>query len=225
MKRINGVWMVLLIASIFLSGCASMNKTQKGAVIGASGGGVIGGVIGKATGNTAAGAVIGATIGGAAGAVIGKKMDKQAKEIEASVPDAKVERVEEGIIVEFDNSILFQVGKSNLSAPAKENLDKLVTILNTYPDTNIEIQGHTDNSGSESFNQKLSEKRAMEVSTYLAEKQIVNNRIATKGFGELSPKYDNTTKDGQAQNRRVEFIITANEKMKTDAEKEAAQPK
>lgn len=214
---------VFLSILIILTGCSSMNKTQKGAVIGAAGGGAVGAVIGKATGNTAAGAVIGATVGGAAGAIIGKKMDKQAKEIEEKVPDAKVERVEEGIIVEFDNSILFNINKADLSPKAIENLDKLVIILNTYPDTNIEIQGHTDSSGSENYNQKLSEKRAGSVSDYLVQKSIATGRITTKGFGETMPKYDNATKEGKAQNRRVEFVITANEKMKTEAQKEATQ--
>ncbi|MGV8092215.1 MAG: OmpA family protein [Mangrovibacterium sp.] len=200
-----------------------MNKTQKGAVIGAAGGGAVGAVIGKATGNTALGAVLGAAVGGTAGTIIGRKMDKQAQEIENSVPDAKVERVGEGISVEFDSSILFALNSFSLTSDATGNLNKLVTILNSYPDTNIEIQGHTDSSGSEQYNQTLSEKRAGAVSSYLLQKNINANRIATKGYGELSPKYDNSTEVGRAQNRRVEFVITANEKMISDAQKEAGQ--
>jgi outer membrane protein OmpA-like peptidoglycan-associated protein len=213
----------LLSVALLLSSCASMNKTQKGAVIGAAGGGAVGAVIGKATGNTALGAVLGAAVGGTAGTIIGRKMDKQAQEIENSVPDAKVERVGEGISVEFDSSILFALNSFSLTSDATGNLNKLVTILNSYPDTNIEIQGHTDSSGSEQYNQTLSEKRAGAVSSYLLQKSINASRINTKGYGELSPKYDNSTEVGRAQNRRVEFVITANEKMISDAQKEAGQ--
>jgi outer membrane protein OmpA-like peptidoglycan-associated protein len=131
--------------------------------------------------------------------------------------------VGEGIVVEFSSNILFGFDQSDLSAEATENLNKLVTVLNTYPDTNIELQGHTDSKGSESYNQNLSEKRAGTVSQYLASQGINTSRLTTVGFGETIPKYDNETEDGRAQNRRVEFLITANEKMKAEAEKAAAE--
>jgi outer membrane protein OmpA-like peptidoglycan-associated protein len=150
-------------------------------------------------------------------------MDKQAEEIKKTVPDAKVERVGEGIVVEFSSNVLFNLNKSDLSADAKINLDKLVTVLNTYPDTNIEIQGHTDSSGSDAYNQTLSEKRSGAVSTYLVSKSILSQRVSTKGFGETAPKNDNATEEGRAQNRRVEFLISANEKMKAAAANEAAK--
>lgn len=223
MKRVNVSLILILSAVILFSGCASMSKTGKGAIIGTTAGGVAGAVIGKITGNTAVGAGIGAVVGGATGAVIGRKMDKQAEEIKNKVPDAKVERVGEGIVVEFNSNILFAVNKADLSAEAKTNLDKLVIILNSYPDTNIELQGHTDNTGTDTFNQTLSEKRAVSVSNYLAGKSIVASRMTPKGYGETAPKYDNTTSEGRAQNRRVEFVITANEKMKQEAAKEAAK--
>ncbi len=223
MKKVNVSLIVILSVAILFSGCASMSKTGKGAIIGSAAGGVAGAVIGKVAGNTAVGAGIGAVVGGATGAVIGHKMDKQAEEIKNKVPDAKVERVGEGIVVEFNSNVLFAVNKADLSTGAKTNLDKLVTILNTYPDTNIELQGHTDNTGTDLFNQTLSEKRAESVSTYLAGRSIVAGRMNAKGFGETVPKYDNTTSDGRAQNRRVEFLITANEKMKQEAAKEAAK--
>lgn len=215
-----------LIAGVFalaiaMSSCKSWNKTQKGAAIGAGGGAAVGAVIGKASGNTALGAIIGATVGGVTGAVIGKKMDKQAEEIKNEVPGAKVERVEEGIVVEFNNQILFGFDKSDLGESAKGNLNELVTILNKYPDTNIEIQGHTDDTGTDSYNQGLSERRAGSVATYLRSRNISSSRITTKGFGESAPKYDNSTENGRSQNRRVDFLITANEKMKADAKREA----
>jgi outer membrane protein OmpA-like peptidoglycan-associated protein len=120
------------------------------------GGGAMGAVIGRASGNTALGAIIGASVGGTAGALIGRKMDKQAAELEKTVPDAKVQRVGEGIIVEFSSDVLFGFDQSELSNASRTSLDKLVKVLNVYPDTNIEVQGHTDSKGSKSYNQNLS---------------------------------------------------------------------
>ncbi|KAF0235737.1 MAG: OmpA/MotB domain-containing [Prolixibacteraceae bacterium] len=222
MKNLRMSLLVVLSAAFIFTGCASWNKTQKGAVIGTASGGAAGAVIGRASGNTALGAIIGAAVGGASGAVIGRQMDKQAEEIEKAVPDAKVERVGEGIVVEFSSSVLFGFDKSGLSNDAKINLDKLVTVLNSYADTNIEIQGHTDSKGSEAYNQDLSVQRARTVSYYLTDKGISSGRLTVKGFGESLPKYENDTENGRAQNRRVEFLITANEKMKAEAEKNAS---
>jgi outer membrane protein OmpA-like peptidoglycan-associated protein len=221
MKRVKLSLIVGLSASLLFTSCASLNKTQKGAAVGTVAGGAMGAVVGKATGNTALGAIIGAAVGGTTGAIIGHKMDKQAKEIENTVPDAKVERVGEGIVVEFSSNILFGFDKSNLSYEAKTNLNKLVTVLNSYPDTDIELQGHTDNKGSESYNRELSVQRANAVSSYLTREGIRGSRIAIRGFGEDVPKYDNDTENGRSQNRRVEFLITANDKMKEEAAKEA----
>ncbi|GET34502.1 cell envelope biogenesis protein OmpA [Prolixibacter bellariivorans] len=211
---------VLLSAAFIFSGCATWNKTQKGAVIGTAAGGTAGAVIGRASGNTALGAIIGAAVGGASGAIIGRQMDKQAEEIKKTVPDAKVERVGEGIVVEFNSNVLFAFDKSNLSNDAKTNLDKLVLVLNNYSETNIEVQGHTDSRGSEAYNQTLSEQRAGAVSGYLTAQGIAYDRITRKGFGETMPKYSNADADGRMQNRRVEFLITANEKMKAEAAKQ-----
>ena len=221
MKNLRMTLLIILSAAFIFSGCASWNKTQKGAVIGTAAGGAAGAVIGRASGNTALGAIIGAAVGGASGAVIGRQMDKQAAEIEKTVPDAKVERVGEGIVVEFSSSVLFGFDKSNLSGDAKMNLDKLVVVLNSYSETNIEIQGHTDSKGSEAYNQDLSVQRARKVSYYLTDKGITASRLTVKGFGESLPKYENESADGRTQNRRVEFLITANEKMKAEAAKDA----
>lgn len=206
-----------------LGSCASWNKTQKGGAVGTAAGGAAGAVIGRTSGNTALGAIIGAAVGGTAGAIIGNQMDKQAEEIEKTVPDATVERVGEGIVVEFSSNILFGFDESDLSGEAKTNLDKLVRVLNTYDETDIELQGHTDSRGSEDYNLALSERRATEVSEYLEEKGISDSRLTIKGFGEEFPKYSNETSEGRSQNRRVEFLITANEKMKAEAEREANQ--
>ncbi|MBN2698736.1 MAG: OmpA family protein [Bacteroidales bacterium] len=221
MKQVikNFVW--VLAVALIMSGCSSMNKTQKGAVIGTAAGAAMGAVIGEAAGNPALGTIVGATVGGATGAIIGNQMDKQAAEIEESIPDAKVVRVGEGIVVEFSNNILFGFDRSDLSEEAIVNLDKLIVVLDHYPDTNIEIQGHTDNTGTEKYNQGLSERRAAAVSDYLANSGVSADRLTTVGFGETAPKYDNDTEEGRTQNRRVDFLITANEKMIEEAAKEA----
>jgi outer membrane protein OmpA-like peptidoglycan-associated protein len=222
MKNLRLSLAVILCSALIFTGCSSMNKTQKGAAVGTAAGGAMGAVIGRASGNTALGAIIGAAVGGTAGAVIGNKMDKQAEEIKNTVPGATVERIGEGIVVEFSSNILFGFDKSALSYEAKTNLDKLVKVLNGYADTDIELQGHTDSKGSVSYNQNLSVQRASAVSNYLSSKGIYTHRITIKGYGESAPKYTNETSDGRSQNRRVEFLITANEKMRADAEKEAS---
>jgi outer membrane protein OmpA-like peptidoglycan-associated protein len=219
MRKIKMSLATILSVILISTGCASWNKTQKGAVVGTAAGGGMGAVIGRASGNTALGTIIGAAVGGAAGAVIGNQMDKQAEEIQKKVPDAKVERVGEGIVVEFNSNVLFGFDKSALSYDAKASLDKLVTVLNEYKDTDIELQGHTDSRGSLAYNQGLSEERAGAVSRYLADSGVTASRMTIKGFGETLPKYDNATETGRSENRRVEFLITANAKMRADAEK------
>lgn len=221
MRQIRKLVVGSIAIAILTTSCKNMNKTQKGAAIGTAGGAAVGAVIGKASGNTALGAIIGATVGGVTGAVIGRKMDKQAEEIKNEVPGAKVERVGEGIVVEFSSAVLFGFDQAALTSKSESTLDDLIKILNKYPDTNLEIQGHTDNTGTDSYNQGLSERRAVAVATYLKGHSISAGRVKTVGFGKSSPKYSNDTESGRAQNRRVEFLITANEKMKNDAKKEA----
>jgi len=221
MKTLRVSLIMIVSSVIILSGCASWNKTQKGAVVGTAAGGTMGAVIGRASGNTALGAIIGATVGGATGAIIGNQMDKQAEEIKKTVPDAKVERVGEGIVVEFNSNVLFGFDESTLSADAKTSLDKLVKVLDSYPDTDIEIQGHTDSKGSVAYNQALSERRATSVSGYLTGQGTAVSRLTIKGYGESIPKYENNTIEGRTENRRVEFLIAANEKMKAEAAKTA----
>lgn len=223
MKTLRVSLIMIVSMVMIISGCASWNKTQKGAVVGTAAGGTMGAVIGRASGNTALGAIIGATVGGATGAIIGNQMDKQAEEIKNTVPDAKVERVGEGIVVEFNSNVLFGFDESTLSADARTNLDKLVKVLDAYPDTDIEIQGHTDSKGSVAYNQALSERRATAVSGYLAGQGTSDSRLTIKGYGETVPKYENSTAEGRTENRRVEFLITANEKMKAEAAKTAGK--
>ena len=223
MKTFQHFTFILLAFVILATGCKSMNKTQKGAVIGAGGGAVVGGVIGKAMGNTAAGAIIGAAVGGTAGAVIGRKMDKQAEEMKQVMGDAEVKRVGEGIVIEFKDKVLFGYDQSDLSAQAQGSLNKLANVLKKYPDTNIEILGHTDDRGTDDYNQGLSQRRANSAAAYLRTNGITSSRISTKGLGESDPKATNETDEGRTENRRVEFVITANQKMIDDAKKEAGQ--
>lgn len=218
----TGIFCLAITGVLLNAGCSSMNKTQKGAVIGAAGGGVAGGLIGKAAGNTGLGVILGATVGGVAGGLIGHKMDKQAEEIKQADANVKVVRVGEGIALEFSDKVLFGYDSYTLNSSSTTNLDKIVTILKKYPDTDIQVQGHTDNSGSKEYNKTLSERRANAVSDYLVQQNIPSNRLSTIGYGETMPKYSNESADGKSQNRRVEFLITANEKMKEEAKNDAA---
>lgn len=211
--------LILIISgAILLYGC-SASDTVKGGAIGAAAGGVLGAVIGKQAGNTALGAIIGAAVGGTAGALIGHYMDKQAEEIQKDIQGAKVERVGEGIKITFDSGILFAVNSSDLTEQAKGNIQKLSTILNKYPDTNILIEGHTDSTGTAEYNQKLSEHRATSVSYYSMSQGVLGTRFTTVGYGEMQPVASNGTADGRRQNRRVEIAIFANDKLKDAAEK------
>jgi outer membrane protein OmpA-like peptidoglycan-associated protein len=223
MKTLRQFALALSILGVLASGCKTMNRTQKGAVIGAAGGGAIGAVVGKALGNTAMGAIVGATVGGVTGGVIGRKMDKQAEEMKKVLGDAEVKRVGEGIVVEFKEKVLFGYDRSDLNDQARANLTKLANVLQKYPDTNIEILGHTDDKGSDTYNQGLSERRANSAASYLRNQNIASSRITTRGMGESDPKVPNDSEANRAENRRVEFVITANQKMVEDAKREANQ--
>ncbi len=225
MKKITILVLVFVftLGSIFTS-CESIkntNNAQRGAGIGAVGGAVIGGILGNNLGkggNGAMGAVLGGVVGGVAGGVIGHKMDKQAREIDNALPGAEVERVGEGIkLVLNENAVRFDTNKSTLTAAAKANLDKLVKVFNEYPDTNIVIYGYTDSTGSAEYNLKLSGERAASVKNYLANKGLAASRFSVTGLGIADPIASNDTPDGRSKNRRVEFAITANDKMIQDA--------
>ncbi|MFZ0491308.1 MAG: OmpA family protein [Salegentibacter sp.] len=219
---INRMFTMLIAASLLFSCDAvkNANNKQKGAVIGSASGAAIGGVVGNNTGgNTALGAIIGGVVGGAAGAYIGDRMDKQAKQIEQEVPGAEVERVGEGINVTFDESsgVYFATDKANINAKSEETLNRLSGILKEYPNSNILVEGHTDNTGSESYNLTLSKNRAQAVTNYLLGQGLDRGRFDTKWYGEAQPKYDNSTAEGRAKNRRVEIAIVANDQLKEEA--------
>ena len=194
-----------------LSACSSMNRTGRGAVIGAAGGAAVGAVIGRQVGSTARGAIIGAAVGGAAGAVIGRRMDQQAEELAATIPGATVQRVGEGIVVTFDSGLLFPFNSTDLLPAGQDNLRNLATSLQENPETEVLIVGHTDAVGSDQYNQNLSEQRASAAASILAANGIPRERIRTSGRGELEPIADNESEAGRQANRRVEVAIFASE--------------
>ncbi|MDO5105012.1 OmpA family protein, partial [Capnocytophaga sp.] len=218
MKKI----IVMLLISVALVGCQAYNnsnKSQRGAVIGAAGGALLGAILGNNLGdggNSELGAVLGAAVGGAAGAIIGNEMDKQAKKIEEEIPGAEVKRVDEGIIVTFDENsgVYFDTNKADVNAASQETLNKLAKILAEYPETNVVIVGHTDSSGSNAYNMKLSERRAKSVTQFFIGQGLASGRFNTQWFGEEKPEYDNATPEGRAKNRRVNVVIVPNETMK-----------
>lgn len=215
---------LFLSSALLLTSCEAVqnsNHQQRGTAVGVASGALLGGILGNNVGkgkNAALGAVLGGVIGGVAGNVIGNKMDKQAKEIKETLPGAEVERVGDGIKITLNESIVtFAFDSSDLTSTAKTNLDKLSQVLINNPDTNINIYGHTDSKGADDYNMKLSERRANSVKSYLVSKGIASNRLFALGEGENMPVATNDTEEGRAKNRRVEFAITANEKMINEA--------
>ncbi|MGQ9801106.1 MAG: OmpA family protein [Candidatus Saccharicenans sp.] len=202
---------------------ASWIKTAKGAAIGAAGGAVVGGVVGKIAGNTLLGAIAGAAVVGAAGDYIGRQIDKQAGEMRRDLQGARVERIGEGLKITFDSGLLFDVGKYDLRQESRENLTKLATILNKYPDTNIIIEGHTDSTGTRDYNLVLSERRVRAVAAYLAQQNVQSSRFTITGYGSDQPIASNETPEGRQQNRRVDLGIIANEKLKKIAQEQAGK--
>jgi outer membrane protein OmpA-like peptidoglycan-associated protein len=208
----------LLVIALSLPACASMSNTQKGAVIGAAGGGAVGAVIGKKVGSTAKGAIIGAAVGGTAGAIIGSRMDKQAEELAMEIPGARVERVGEGIVVTFDSGLLFAYDSDAIQGAARDNLTNLAESLKKYGDTEVLIVGHTDATGSDAYNQSLSQRRALSAANYIVAQGVQNTRLRTTGRGELEPIEPNDSDAGRAQNRRVEIVIVAGEALKNSVD-------
>jgi len=218
MKKI--LCIVLSAALLFGVSSCNMNNTGKGALIGGGGGAALGAAVGAIFGKgkgAAIGAAVGAAVGAGAGALIGKKMDKQAEEL-AKINGAQVDTVTDAnnltaIKVTFDNGILFATGKSALSASAKNSLTQFATSLKNNPQTNVQICGHTDNTGTRATNEKLSKERANSVLSYLVNAGVASNRMTSEGYAYDYPVADNSTAAGRAQNRRVEVYISANQEM------------
>lgn len=226
-----GIILFTIVLAASLTNCKTVqnaNNKQKGAVIGATGGAILGAIIGNNVGkggNGELGAVIGGVIGGGAGVLIGSKMDKQAQKIEEEIPGAQVERVDDGIVVTFDESsgVYFDTNKFNINTASQATLNKLIGIFNEYPDTNLLVVGHTDSAGADDYNMTLSKNRANAVTNYLIQKGISKTRLTTNWFGETQPTNDNTTAEGRAKNRRVNIAILPNEKMIEDAQQQAGK--
>jgi len=216
MRRV-GIAALTIGTGVGVAGCAT--KTQTGAVVGTVGGAAAGAVIGKVAGSTAKGAIIGAVVGGAAGAIIGHEMDKQAKELEQKIPGAKVERVGEGIQVTFDSGLLFEFDSDVVTPTARTNLRQLAHSLDEYPNTDLLIVGHTDDVGSDDYNQRLSERRAMSAARFLVSEGVAGERVQTQGRGETEPVESNQSDAGRAANRRVEVAIFASREYRQQLEK------
>lgn len=204
--------LALLFCAVLVSACTTPGKkTAIGAGIGVAAGAAAGAIIANNTGGKSAeGAIYGALAGGVAGGLIGNYYDKQAKEL-AKIADVK--KTDNGIEVTLKNDILFTTSSAELSAAAKQTLIDLNTVLKKYPENIIQVQGHTDSSGSLSFNQTLSEQRAKAVYDFILANGLQTDSLTYVGFGPNQPVASNDTAEGKAKNRRVELKITANQKL------------
>ncbi len=198
-----------LSAVLVFSGCASENKnTTKGAGIGAAAGGLLGAVIGHQTGKRNEGALIGAAVGAGIGGYAGRRMDQQAKELERI---AETKRTEQGLVTKLKSDILFDTGKAELKPGARENLKKMADIMKKYPENVLTVKGHTDNTGSATINETLSQRRAEAVKSQLVASGLPSTAMSTVGLGPAQPVADNSSKEGRQQNRRVEIEVTVDE--------------
>lgn len=202
----------LALTAVFgLSACAGWGERERGAVIGAGAGAAVGAAVGSQVGSTARGAIIGAVVGGAAGAIIGHQMDRQAEELDRELEGATVSRVGEGIVVTFDDGILFDFDRAELRPEGRANLHELARNLRQYGRTDVLIIGHTDSVGAASYNLGLSDRRAASAANYLMNQGIASHRVSTRGMGEADPIATNETAEGRQLNRRVEVVIYADE--------------
>lgn len=219
MKKIKYLTLGMCVAVV----CSCSTKAGTGSIIGAGGGAVIGGILGNIIGKdskaTAIGAAIGSAVGAGSGALIGKHMDKVAAETAAQVENAKVETVTDAnglscVKVTFDSGILFKTGKYDLNDTSKNELANFAEVLKKNTDCSVDIQGYTDNVGSDAVNNPLSQNRAESVASYLKQKGVSNNQLKNvTGFGASNFVADNSTEAGRQQNRRVEVYMYASEAM------------
>lgn len=201
--------MVASLSAALLAGCGAngeMTRAEQGAIIG----GLAGAAIGKGTGNKKdERALQGAILGGIAGAAIGSYMDQQEAALRQSLQGSgvQVERQNDNIILTMPDAITFATGQSAIQPQFFPVLGNLANTLNQYPDTRIQIAGHTDNVGSDASNLQLSQQRANSVRTYLAGAGVMAQRMQAVGYGESRPVADNASDMGRSQNRRVEVTL------------------
>jgi outer membrane protein OmpA-like peptidoglycan-associated protein len=206
--------LVLVLIAAFAFACASTTndpnkKTKRGAAIGAVIGGVAGAIIGNQSGNNRTGAIAGAAAGAAIGGVVGRRMDKQEQELR-QIEGVEVTRPSEGEInVQLTNDILFDYNSASLRSASRTTLNSLGQNFRQYPDNRIFVEGYTDSTGTDAYNQRLSEQRAAAVADYLIDQGVSAGAITVYGYGESRPKADNTTAEGRQLNRRVEIHIQA----------------
>jgi outer membrane protein OmpA-like peptidoglycan-associated protein len=206
---------LVLIIALCAVGCATpQNKKEKGTRIGVVAGAAAGALLGQAIGGDTASTLIGAGIGAAAGGVVGRKIGSSMDEQEAAmrkqlaaVEAANIQRNADMLAVTFKADALFDVNSAALKPGAFDEVQRVATVLNQYPQTSIMVAGHTDSTGSESHNLQLSERRAMTVKNALVGQGVSPTRITTIGFGESTPIADNSTESGRQLNRRVVVTI------------------
>lgn len=204
--------LVTLVAAT-LSGCATDDPNKKaktGAAIGAAAGALIGYAVDDGTGGVVAGAAVGAL----AGAGVGHYMDKQQQEMEAALADEQarheleIQQLEnETLKIDISNEVSFDFDSAALKTAFTPTLNKVADILQRYPKTVIHVVGHTDSVGSESYNQRLSERRAQSVVDYLSSNGVAPSRLYAIGRGEMEPRATNDTEAGRQLNRRVEIFV------------------
>ncbi len=209
---------ILTATAVMLSACTTLDpytqqeKTSnaaKGAMIGAATGAVVGLLTGDDSAERKKRALIGAGVGAVAGGGVGLYMDNQEMKLrrELEGTGVSVTRIGDNITLNMPGNVTFAFDSSDISAGFYPVLDSVSKVLKEFDKTFIEIAGHTDSTGSESYNQTLSERRANSVATYLRSRQIMSERMIIIGAGEIHPIAGNDTKAGQAQNRRVELTI------------------
>ena len=215
MKKLILIGMIGMIA---LSGCAApQTKTGKGAAYGAAGGAVAGAVLGQVIGRntqgTLIGAAAGAAVGAAAGAGVGQMMDKQEAEMRdalAASDAAAVRREGELLAITLKGDVSFDLNSDAVRPGLYQELDRISQIMIKYPQTSILVEGHTDSTGSDTYNQQLSERRANSVMNLLVQRGVPAYRINIVGYGESRPVATNATPEGRQMNRRVEIRINPN---------------
>ncbi len=204
---------LLLCVFFLLSGCALDTKKKEGAMWGSVVGSAVGAGVGYAVGGSkgaAIGAGSGLVVGGLTGAAIGSYMDKQEAELRRSLAAAEaasIQREQDILAVTFKSDMMFDTNSSVLNPGAYDEINRLAEILNKYPQTYIRIEGHTDSTGTEEYNQKLSEKRAEAVKNALIGRNVNPKRVNTVGFGMAKPIASNDTEVGRQMNRRVTVVI------------------
>jgi outer membrane protein OmpA-like peptidoglycan-associated protein len=208
MRRLIAI-LVSLTLAMGLFSCAGPTQQQRGtktgALLGAATGAILGQVIGRNTEGTLLGAGIGAAVGGLAGNQIGAYMDRQEQALRAALGSseaASVQRTQDVLTATFKSDLFFDFDSSTLKPGAYAEIDRVADVLNRYPQTTIRVEGHTDATGSETYNQQLSERRAEAVKNALVQRGVDPRRIYTVGFGESQPISSNP-----ATNRRVNIVI------------------